>query len=315
MPVSHPPPPAAGFTRSDAGLLVVSLIWGANFTALKYALGELPPFGFAAARFILACGLLWIAVRALERPSPIPRRVLAGLVLLGIIGNTGYQVAFMTGLERTTATNASLIMAAMPVMVAGLATATGVERPGSRLWIGMLLASAGVVLVIAARGIELSLDRWAGDLLVLLAAFCWAVFTVGVRRIGTSVSPLQVTAITTYAGAPGLLLLGWSELRGVSWGSLRAGTWFGLLYSAVFAIGIAYVLWNQAVKRIGSSRTAIYNCVIPVVAGLVAWVVLGEDPGPGQLAGAALVIAGVLLSQTGGPPRRVPTPVVPDIPD
>jgi drug/metabolite transporter (DMT)-like permease len=299
--VSSPP----GFTRYDVGLLVVSLIWGANFSAIKYALPEVPPLAFAAARFLLASALFWTAVRLLEHPARLSRRTLAALVGLGLVGNTGYQVAFMLGLDRTTATNSSLILAAMPVMVAGLATALGVERPGRRLWAGMALAVAGVVLVIAARGGATIRPSLAGDLLVLLACACWAVFTVGIRRVGAGVSPLQVTAVTTYAGTPGLVLLGWGELRAVPWGSLQPVTWFGLLYSGILAIGVAYLLWALAVRHIGGSRTAVYNCVVPVVAGLVAWAALGERPGPGQVTGAALVVAGVLVSQ-----RDRPTPAL-----
>lgn len=301
-----------GFTRYDLGLLLVSLIWGANFSAIKYALPAVPPLAFSATRFLLACLLFWVAVRVLEGPARLPRRTLWALAGLGVIGNTGYQAAFMTGLDRTTATNSSLIMGAMPVMVAGLATALGVERPGRRLWFGMLLAMLGVVLVIAARGLAMSRASLDGDLLVLLACACWAVFTVGLRQVGAGVSPLRVTAITTYAGTPGLLLLGWPELRTVAWTSLDGGTWFGILYSGVLAIGVAYLLWAYAVRHIGGSRTAVYNCVVPVVAGAVAWAVLGERPGPGQIAGAGLVVAGVLVSQGGAPAAAAGRPAAPD---
>ncbi len=291
-----------GFTRYDVGLLLVSLIWGANFSAIKVALPSVPPMALSASRFLLACLLFWVAVRILEGPVRVPRRTLYALAGLGVIGNTAYQLAFMVGLDRTTATNSSLILGAMPVMVAGLATATGVERPGRRLWVGMGLALTGVALVIAARGVTMTRASLDGDLLVLLACGCWAVFTVGLRRVGVGVSPLRVAAITTYAGTPGLVLVGWPELRTVSWGSLAAPAWFGLLYSGIMAIGVAYLLWTYAVRHIGGSRTAVYNCVVPVVAGAVAWAVLGERPGPGQLAGAGLVVAGVLVSQSGSPP-------------
>jgi drug/metabolite transporter (DMT)-like permease len=136
-----------------------------------------------------------------------------------------------------------------------------------------------------------------GDLLILAACLCWALYTVGLRKIGADISPLRVTALTTYAGTPGLLILAWPQLRAAPWTDLSAGTWFGLLYSGVLGIGVAYVLWSYAVRGIGGSRTAVYNSLIPLVAGVVAWLVLGERPGSGQLAGAALVITGLVVSQ------------------
>jgi drug/metabolite transporter (DMT)-like permease len=310
--------PHPGFTRYDLGLLFVSLIWGANFSAIKYALRSIPPLAFSASRFALASLLFWIVLRVREGPHRLPRRTLVSLLVLGVIGNTGYQVAFMAGLARTTATNSSLIMGAMPVMVAGLATALGVERPGRRLWLGMALALLGVGLVIAGRDARIGPDSLGGDVLVLVACACWAIFTVGLRHAAREVSPLRVAAITTAAGTPGLLLLAGRELGQVPWRGLDAGTWFGLLYSGILAIGVAYVLWSYAVQQIGGSRTALYNCLVPVVAGAVAWIILGERPGPGQVLGAGLVVGGVLVSQT-GPAAAAPAPraahAVPDLPD
>jgi len=302
-----------GFSRYDLGLLVVALIWGANFSAIKYALGEMPPLAFSSIRFVLASVMFWGAVRLTEPAAAISRRDFRLMILLGVVGNTGYQVAFMSGLARTSASNSSLIMASMPIMVATLATVTRIERLGRRLWLGMTLAVIGVVLVIATGGPRAAGSDLVGDGLVLLACACWAIFTVGLRKIDPAVSPLRVTEITTYAGTPGLLLLGWPELREVQWGTLGGGTWFGVLYSGILAIGVAYLLWNTAVKHIGGSRTAVYNSVIPVVALAVAWVALGERPGPGQWLGAALVIGGVLFSRSGRSTAS-PSPV-PEVPE
>jgi drug/metabolite transporter (DMT)-like permease len=106
-----------------------------------------------------------------------------------------------------------------------------------------------------------------------------------------------VTAITTYGGTPGLVLLAGPDLTATDWRALAPATWVALLYSAVFAIVIAYALWSYAVQGVGGNRTAIYNCLIPVFAGLIAWLILGERPGAGQILGAGLVFTGVLVSQ------------------
>ncbi len=278
-------------------MLVVALIWGANFSANKYALVSVPPIAFSAVRFLIASGLLWAVVAVLKPGQPIPARTAWLLAGLGLIGNTAYQAALMTGLVTTTATNAALILGAMPVVVAVLGSVFGVERTSPRLWFGIVVATIGVVLVIAARGLDFSSATLRGDLLALLACLCWSVFTVGVRQVGQNANPLRVVLITTAGGTPVLVLLAWRDLVSVDWVHLGGPTWIALLYSAVMAIVVAYAIWSVAVQRIGSTRTALYNCFVPVVAALVAWVVLGERPLPVQGVGAVLVFAGVFLSQ------------------
>ncbi len=295
-------------------MVVVSLIWGAYFSANKYALGSFGPLAFAATRFLIASALLWALVKWLAPGNPLPTRTAWLLAALGVIGNTGYQALFMKGLVTTTAINASLIMAAMPIGVAVLSTVFGVERPSPRLWAGIAIATVGVGVVIAAQGISFSAATLSGDLLVLMACFCWAAFTVGIRHVGRGLDPLRVTAVSTFGGTPGLVLAALPEVSGTNWGHLPAGAILALLYSSVLSLVVAYYLWSHAVQAIGGSRTALYNCVVPVFATLVAWLVLRERPLPAQLAGAALVFGGVFLSQggRGGPAPASRPPVSPE---
>lgn len=286
-------------------MLAVSLIWGANFSANKYALSAFGPLAFAASRFLIASALLWALVKWLAPGDPLPARAAWLLAGLGVIGNTGYQAFFMKGLVATTAINASLILAAMPIGVAVLSTLLGVERPGPRLWAGIAVATVGVGVVIVAQGISFSKATLGGDLMILLACVCWAAFTVGIRHVGRGLDPLRVTAISTIGGTPGLMLAALPEVSRTDWAHLPAGVVVALLYSSVLSLVVAYYLWSHAVQAIGGSRTALYNCVVPVFAASVAWVVLGERPLPAQLAGAALVFAGVFLSQGG---RSAPAP-------
>jgi drug/metabolite transporter (DMT)-like permease len=142
------------------------------------------------------------------------------------------------------------------------------------------------------------------------ALFCWSFYTVGVRRIGSGINPLQITAITTAAGTPGLILLGLPGVLRQQWSAVSVETWGAMAYSAFLALVVAFVLYNRAVQGIGSGRTALYNCVTPLVAMVIAWLTLGEVPTPVQFLGVALVISGVLVSVASHPstPRDVPSP-------
>lgn len=285
-----------GFTAHDAEMVLVATIWGGNFSVSKFALGQIGPIPFSAIRFALASVLLLLAARQMGVMAALPRRTFWALAGLGVVGNTLYQSAFMTGLSLTSATNSAMIVASLPVVVAMLGTALGIERTSPVMWLGVVLGTAGVALVVTARGIHFHAGSFRGDLLVLFATLCWSFYTVGVRQVGRRVNPLQITAITTAAGTPGLLLLGAPGLIRQEWSAVTVQTWGALAYAGLLSLVLAYVLYNRAVQGIGSGRTAIYNCITPLVAMLIAWLTLGEVPTGVQLVGVALVIAGVLVS-------------------
>jgi drug/metabolite transporter (DMT)-like permease len=281
-------------------MLLVCLIWGFNFSITKSAFDQIPPLPFTAIRFAISSLLLWLVLRVVEAPAKLPPGALRQLVLLGLVGNTLYQLAFMLGLARTTASNSALILSTVPTVVAVFAGALGLERITVRMRWGIALGMLGVVLVIATRGVGFDRGTFTGDLLSVLAVLCWAGYTVGLRRVPQGVSPLRVTTITTIAGTPGLVLVGLPGVLRLEWEAVSPRAWLAVAYASILSLVVAYLLWNRSVKAIGAARTAIYMCLTPVVAVLGAWLLLGERPHPLQGIGAAFIITGVLLTRTGG---------------
>lgn len=278
-------------------MLTVALIWGLNFSITKGAFARFPPLAFTGVRFAIASLLLVPLVRRLEGRQSLDRNTLLRLVLLGVVGNTLYQLAFISGLARTTASNSALILASMPSIVALAAAGLGLEAVRPRVLTGVLVASAGVVLVVAARGEGFGAGSLAGDLLTLAAVLCWAGYTLGLRRMPEGVTPLRVTAITTVAGAPGLIVAGLPEMLRMDWAAVGGPGWAALGYATVFSLVVAYLLWNRSVQAVGPSRTVVYMCLTPLVAVLGAAVLLGERPRPLQAVGAILILGGVVLSR------------------
>lgn len=285
-------------------MLLVCLIWGFNFSITKSAFDQIPPLAFTAVRFAISSLLLWLVLRVVEGPAKLPPGAMRRLVLLGVVGNTFYQLAFMLGLARTTASNSALILSTVPTVVAVFAGALGLERITTRMRGGIALGMLGVGLVIATRGVAFDRGTFTGDLLSILAVLCWAGYTVGLRRVPQGVSPLRVTTITAIAGTPGLVLAGLPGVLRLDWGVVGARAWLAVAYASGLSLVVAYLLWNRSVKAIGGTRTAIYMCLTPVVAVLGAWLLLGERPHPFQGVGALFIITGVLLTRTGGPAER-----------
>ena len=299
MPAAAPP----HTTRAVLGMLLVVAIWAANFVAMRLVLAEVPLLVVGALRFTLAGALLTALLAAREGHVRLAPADLWRLLGLGILGNTVYQTLFMLGLTGTTVGNTAILLATSPLLTAAIGALLGVERPSRPLAVGLALALAGAVLVLRSHGFAFGSATVAGDLAALGAAVCWALYTLGVRRLPGGLSPLRVTALTTLAGAPGLILLALPDLPGVAWSEVSLQAWLALGYSVVLSIGLAYWIWNANVATVGPNRTALFNCLTPLLAMLIAWPVLDETPGPVQWVGGTLIIAGVLTGR--GFPRRL----------
>ena len=305
---------SGGLTTNDLAMLLVVLIWGANFSVVKGSFTQIPPLAFTGLRFLVGSAVLMLLLRWREGSVPLARGVLWRLVWLGFVGNTLYQLFFITGLTQTTAANTALLVATTPIFVLLLGRITGVEALTRNTILGVALAFSGIALVMAARGAGLSVATLRGDLLALVAAACWSVYTLGVRKLGSQVSSLRITAWTMLTGTPGLLLAGLPQIARTDWAGVDARGWSGLLYSSLFALVIAYVIWNRSVRLVGGSRTAVYACVTPLVATLFAWYLLGEEFRLLQGVGAVLIIGGVLLARRAPASSAEPADAEPSAP-
>lgn len=223
------------------------------------------------------------------------------LTALSVIGQFLYQYCFLGGIARTSVANSALIQGCSPVVITIIAAAVGQERVSNRHWLGAALSLGGIYLLVG-RGAQLSSTSFVGDLLMIAGVCCWATYVVGTRPLLERHSPLAVSGYSMAIGAVMYCPLGVSGLRRLDWGSVSAGAWVALLYSAVFSLFLAYLVWYTSIKRVGNVRTAMYSNLIPVIALLTAVVFLGDRPGPRQLAGAAVILVGVALARLAGAP-------------
>ncbi|TMI73407.1 MAG: DMT family transporter [Bacillati bacterium ANGP1] len=297
LPVTgHQSPVTSG--RVDLAMLALVIVWGVNFPIVKIAFREMTPMVFNALRFGGATLLLLAVLWRTGEPVP-PKAMWLKLVGLGLVGHAIYQVSFINGLARTTAGNSSLILSMVPLFVAMLSAALRIDRVAPRTWTGIVLALAGLLLLIMGRGgLRLSAATLGGDGLTLLCSLCWAVYTVFSRPFLQTMSPLQLTTVTMAAGAPALLAASVPQLLRQSWAAVSWQAWAALAYSTVLSIAVGYVVWYASVKAVGGPRTAVYSNLIPIVTLASSWLLLGETLGPVQAAGAAVVLAGVSLART-----------------
>jgi drug/metabolite transporter (DMT)-like permease len=300
--------------RNDAELLLVVLFWAFNVSVVKISLAHMRPLAFNMIRFACAAIVLLGLTRWLEGSLGIARRDLGRVVLMGAVGHAVYQLCFVLGLARTTASSTALIFGSTPVLVGILSRLAGHERirlPGA---IGAMMAFYGVYLVVSGGDAAAPFGRAAGaeltgDLLVLGAAICWSVYTVMSKDLLDRYSPLRVTALSLSIGSAMMLPPALPDLLRQDWGSVPPLTWAGLTYSFVFALVVSYVLWYRSVKQVGNLRTAIYSNLVPVLGTLFGVWLLGERPAPGVVLGGACILGGIVLTRLPG--ARAVAPIDP----
>lgn len=312
-------------TRTNRLLLEVLMalmvvFWAANYSLVKVVLAELPPKAFNALRLVIASAVYLALLRwrpAAGGPFGRARGILAAdvritgadwlrLAMLGIVGHFVYQMFFIEGLARTSVANSALIVGSTPVVIGFLSAAVGHERVARPHWIGAALSLAGLYLV-AGRGVRIGGASLRGDLLILGAVGSWAVYTVFARPLLARLSPLVVNAWTMVVGALLYVPAAVPQLAGVDWGRVSWQAWTLTALSAVLALNLAYLIWYTSVQRVGASRTSMYSNLVPVVAMTLAWLVLDEPVTRTKVAGAALILSGVLLTRLTGR-RRAPDP-------
>jgi drug/metabolite transporter (DMT)-like permease len=292
--------PPLSQTRAYVALLLIASLWGSYPAATKLALADFPPLMISTVRCALAS--VFLTLLLLRRGLPETRGLTAGdlrdFAFLGLTGIFGSTTLTYLAIYLTTASNAVILQAATPVMVAVGARLYLGERLSRLGALGVACSAAGVLLVVT-RG-ELAALRLGtlrvGDPLVLLALAGWTAYTLYGKRVLAGRSPALATTAAYLLGT--LMLIPVTVLTAPLFPAPRlasAVAWGVILYHAILG-ALAHVWWYEAVRAVGASRSAIFMNFQPVVGVLLAAALLGETIGPAQVVGGVAVLAGVALT-------------------
>ncbi|MFF2393323.1 DMT family transporter [Nocardia sp. NPDC058114] len=275
-------------------VVTAALLWSSSYAVTKVLLADLGPLSIGAVRFTMA-GLLLAAMVRLDRhrgdrPDAGQRRL---LYLCGLLGITVYFVLENVGVDLSTASDAALIVATYPLMTMLLELAVlRVRLPLLRVT-GVLLATAGAVLVVHDGARIGGSARWLGDIILLLGGLAWAGYNVLGKRASAGHGALTVTYYQTMAGAGGFLLI--ALLEADSWRMPDVTTSSLLVYLAVACSVGGFLLYNYGLRRMAPSVAVNILNLVPVFGVLSAVIINGEPFRLAQVAGGAVIVAGVAL--------------------
>lgn len=291
-------------------LVLTTLFWGGNTVAGRLAVGEISPMGLTCLRWLIVGPVMVILFRrALIGTWPIIRTRPWFMITMSITGLTAFNALFYFAAKFTTGVNISIISGIMPLLILLGAALFHRHKIGLMPAIGMAAAMVGVALVATHGDLGRlgALSFNPGDLLIMLANFLYATYTLGLRNRPPVPSIVFFAAAAPIAALASLPLLGLEAAAGaLYWPSFQG--WAVLAYVAVFPSLLAPVFFVRAVELIGAGRTSYYTNLLPVFGAALSVLTLGESFQLYHGAALLLVIAGIVMAEV---KRAAPAPEAP----
>ena len=273
-------------------------VWGASFIATKIVLRDLSPVTLVWLRFLMGVLILGGAVSLRKQYYWLNRNEWLYFALLGFLGITFHQWLQSNALETSEASTTAWIVSTTPVFMAILGWIVLKEKLPSIKIAGILLAFVGVLLVVYDGNLSaISLRSFGkpGDILILISAINWTVFSVLSRR-GLKSHP--ATLMMFY-----VMLIGWvftsilffatENVSEIS--NLTAQGWTAVAFLGVFCSGLAYIAWYDALQALTTAQTGVFLYIEPLVAVVVAFLILGEAITVASMLGGGIIFLGIWL--------------------
>lgn len=283
----------------EAAALTVIVVWGSTFTLTKSLYNEMSPLAFGGLRFIaivaIAFLVLWSGARRAGEPGRlrIRRADIPMYILTGVLGYTGYQLGFMLGLEHTSPFAGALMIASSTPLVSLVIVTVMGEKQSPAIWCGALLAVIGVTIFLFSGSEGMT---WLGNIIAFAGGVSFAFYQVLNRRLVREYPAQTYSAWSTLFGAVPLILIGTPAMFSQDWGGVSGLSWLSFLYMCVFPVYLAYIAWGWAIRHRGVAITG-FSLMVPVVAGVLSWLLYDEEFTVRKLLGGGLAVAGLVWMQ------------------
>lgn len=278
--------------RFSLPLVITALSWGMNFVAIKALYAQTTPAALSVIRFV-PMYLLLLAICAIRRESlRYPKEDAVRILYLGFMAMGVYMVLFLEGMRGTGAAEGAILIATAPVMSILLESATGQARFRWGVLGGATVAFGGVLVVLLGEPVQMRGDLVANGI-VFASAVVWAYCGTLMRPLIAKYGPLRTLTLSMPGGLAVLIPYGATAAVATSFGDFTPRTWLMLGHVTVFAGVVAFLGFFEGVRQIGAGAAMLYQYMVPPLAAIFAWWVLGAPLHASQLLGLAVVIGGV----------------------
>jgi len=291
--------------------VAIMVVWGINFTVTKFLLERIGVGPFLFLRFtimpVFALALVLVAFRRNLRTALPRREDMKRFAFCGLLGHTLHVGLVSAGIELSTAFSSSLVLTSGPLFTLLILAAMGTEKLHARQVAGTLAAFAGIVLFLSDKFAAGFARAGMGDLVLLLAASLFSLYTVVVRPLSERYGPILVLAWTLVFGAPPMVLATLPAMLGAPAHAFTPAVWLALLWAILVSAFLGWLVWTWVNVARGVAKSAPLMYLMPPIAGIAAWLTLGETFTWLKVAGAGVTMAGVAWAQFGGgrpPPKE-----------
>jgi drug/metabolite transporter (DMT)-like permease len=284
-----------------SGLILVSIIWGANFGVSRSAMETFDPVLFSFLRFGLAVPFFFLLLKLREGNVGVPWKVALKLAVIGLIGVTGLEIAVMYSIKFTTLANASLLnVAPWPIFAALFAPLFVKEGFSRRMAIGGAAAVVGVTFIIlgGGEGLDLSSDHMIGNLLALAVSIIGALYNLACMPLMKQYSSLRVSTWFIFFGVLFMLPFTMGSWEKVNWSGLEFGHYSAIIYNVLVCTVFAFIVWNVCMYKIGAARANFFRYVVPAAAVVAGVIFFDEGISLWQVIGALCMAAGLIWIST-----------------
>jgi drug/metabolite transporter (DMT)-like permease len=280
-------------------LTLSALIWSGNFVISRAMNNVIPPAGFVFWRWLVAALVLApFALPRLRREWPIIRANLGLISLCGLFGVTLFNFLIYTAMHSTTAINAALVNSAIPVFIIMFARICYGQTVSLRQHLGIALSLSGVATIILqgdlARIRTLSFNH--GDLLVLLAAVVWALYSVALRRYPHGLNPFLFLFCMAVCGLVFLIPFYAVEIFSGQLMTANTPTILSIAYVGVLASVVAFMAWTSGLRQVGAHLGGQFVHLMPAFSTILAVLFLGEQLHIFHIVAITLIFAGILCA-------------------
>ena len=289
-------------TKGALFALLATLLWSVNMVIASGIKGHIPPIGLAFWRWTIACIVLApFAFKSTIEDFKIVKKHIWYLVLTALLGITVFNTLIYFAGKTTSAINLSLIAISIPLFIVVLSRIIFKEKLSSVKIAGIATIITGVIVLITKGSLLalLHMNFTIGDLLMLVACLFFACYTILVRQKPDELSPKVFLFSVFVLGVIFLFPFYLWEHLFYKKVILDTKTIVVTIYVGLFASMVSYYLWNEAIRLIGTSKTALIYYLIPVFSGILAYFFLGQAIVITQIISMGIIITGLLITNRG----------------
>jgi drug/metabolite transporter (DMT)-like permease len=274
-------------------IIFTALIWGLSFLSIKVTIAVFPPMTLAFIRFVIASLIIGAIFKAKEKDTRLAKEDRFLMVMAGFLGITVYFYFENNGVMHISASNASMIIAAIPIFTLIFECIVFKTKLTLQQGVSVIISFLGVYLIVGTNHGSYEGESWLGYLMMFGAVFCWVAYSLITKPLFQKYSQLAIVYYQTIIGT--ILFVPFVLFERTDWSLLNGKVTLNVLFLGIFCSALAYYLYVYAMDIIGVSASSLFLNLIPIVTVVASFFILKETVGYLQILGGALVVLSVYL--------------------